>query len=77
MIENLLFNSLMLQKGFEVLAAVVMKRTIFWDIKPCNPLKVNQHFGGTRRLATYFHAGILLGLFHPEDGGDVSLQKVS
>jgi hypothetical protein len=28
--------------GFEVVAAVVMKSTIFWDVKPCSPLKVNR-----------------------------------
>jgi hypothetical protein len=27
--------------GFEVLTAVVMKSTIFWDITPCSLLKVN------------------------------------
>jgi hypothetical protein len=27
--------------GFEVLTAVVMKSTIFWDITPCSPLSVN------------------------------------
>jgi hypothetical protein len=27
--------------GFEVLTAVVMKSTIFWDIKPCSPLTLN------------------------------------
>jgi hypothetical protein len=27
--------------GFEVLTAVVMKRSIFWDITPCCPLKIN------------------------------------
>jgi hypothetical protein len=36
--------------GFEVLTAVVMKSTIFWDITPCSPLKVNRRFGGTYRL---------------------------
>jgi hypothetical protein len=36
--------------GFEVLTAVVMKSSIFWDITPCSPLKVNQRFGGTYRL---------------------------
>jgi uncharacterized protein YjiK len=36
--------------GFEVLTAVVMKSTIFWDIKPCSPLKVNRFFGGKYRL---------------------------
>jgi hypothetical protein len=36
--------------GFEVLTGVVRKRTIFWDITPCIPLKVNRRFGGTYRL---------------------------
>jgi hypothetical protein len=27
---------------FEVLAAVVIMSSIFWDITPCSPLKVNQ-----------------------------------
>jgi hypothetical protein len=33
--------------GFEVLTAMVMKSTIFWDITPCSPLNVNRRFGGT------------------------------
>jgi hypothetical protein len=33
-----------------VLTAVVTKATIFWDITPCSPLKVNRRFGGTYRL---------------------------
>jgi hypothetical protein len=50
--------------GFEVLTAVVMKSSIFWDITPCN-------------RATYFHAGFLLGLFFdPEHGGDMFLRNV-
>jgi hypothetical protein len=32
--------------GFEVLTAVVMKSTIFWDISTCSPLSVNRLFGG-------------------------------
>jgi hypothetical protein len=35
---------------FEVLTAVVMKSSIFWDTTPCSPLKVNRHFGGIVRL---------------------------
>jgi hypothetical protein len=35
---------------FEVLTAVVMKSTNFWDITPCSPLSVNRRFGGTYRL---------------------------
>jgi hypothetical protein len=33
--------------GFEVLTTVVMMSSIFWDITPCSPLKVNGRFGGT------------------------------
>jgi hypothetical protein len=36
--------------GFEVLTAVVMNNTVFWDVTPCSPLKVNRRFGGTYRL---------------------------
>jgi hypothetical protein len=32
--------------GFEVLTAVIMKSTIFWDITLCSPLSVNRRFGG-------------------------------
>jgi hypothetical protein len=32
---------------FEVLTAVVMKSTIFWDIKPCSPLRANRRLGET------------------------------
>jgi hypothetical protein len=39
-----------LQLGFEVLAAVVIKSSILWDITPCSPLKVNRRFGETYRL---------------------------
>jgi hypothetical protein len=68
-----------------------LKSTIFWDITPCSPLKINRHFGGTYRLhlhgrsisrarnyvATCFHAGFLIGLFFDrEDGGDMFLRNV-
>jgi hypothetical protein len=33
--------------GFEVLTAVVMKSTIFWDMTPCSPVNFNRRFGGT------------------------------
>jgi hypothetical protein len=34
----------------EVLTAVVIKSTIFWDITPRSLLSVNRRFGGTYRL---------------------------
>jgi hypothetical protein len=43
-------KSLIYRVGFEVLTAVVMKSTIFWDITSCSPLKVNRRFGRTYRL---------------------------
>jgi hypothetical protein len=36
--------------GFEVLTAVVMKSTIFWDRMLCSPLKVNRRFGSAHHL---------------------------
>jgi hypothetical protein len=33
--------------GSEVLAPVVMKSSVSWDITPCGPLKVSLRFGGT------------------------------
>jgi hypothetical protein len=59
-----------------------MKSTIFWDITPCSPLKVNQSFGGTyhlnlQGLATCFHSGFLIGVFFdPEDGDDMFLRNI-
>jgi hypothetical protein len=29
---------------------VVMKSSVYWDITPCNPVKLNQRFTGTYRL---------------------------
>jgi hypothetical protein len=66
-----------------------MKITIFWDIMPCGPLKVNRRFGGTSApsqgsnkmsvsilLVICFHAGISLGLYDSEDVGDMSLRNI-
>jgi hypothetical protein len=36
--------------GFEVLTAIIMKSSVFWDITPYSPLKVNQIFGEIYRL---------------------------
>jgi hypothetical protein len=36
--------------GFEVLTAVIVKSTIFWDITPCTPLKINGRIRGTYLL---------------------------
>jgi hypothetical protein len=33
--------------GFEVITVLVMKSSIFWDIKPCNSWKINRRFGIT------------------------------
>jgi hypothetical protein len=40
----------LLHVGTDVLIAVVMKRSIFWNITPCSLQKVNRHFGGKYRL---------------------------
>jgi hypothetical protein len=45
----LLFAIWIFYVGFDVLIAVVIKWTIFWDIKLCSLLKVNWLFRGTYR----------------------------
>jgi hypothetical protein len=74
--------------GFEVLTAVVMKSSIFWDITPCSLLKVNRGFGGTyrhhlqgRRISLArnqrerrWQAELCL-FFDPEDRGDMFLRN--
>jgi hypothetical protein len=45
--------------GFEVLTSVVMKISIFWDIAPCSPLKVNRCFGGTCFLRIQGRPGVI------------------
>jgi hypothetical protein len=78
--------------GFEALAAVVKKISVFWDITPCMPLKVSRHFGGTCRFQLQGwrvsrtrnqyeevsnHAGFFIYLlFNPEDRGDMFLRDV-
>jgi hypothetical protein len=67
-----------------------MKSSVFWDITPCSPLKVNGQFGGTCHLHLQ-GLGICqvrnwrgsrwqaeqLGIFiNPEDGGDIFLRNV-
>jgi hypothetical protein len=59
----------------------VLKSTIFWDITPWSPLRVNGRFGGTSPPSwgsskPSFHPGILLGLFGREDGGDMFFRNV-
>jgi hypothetical protein len=60
--------------GVEVLTAVVIKGSVFWDITPSSGLKnkprKNQAF-------CLLYAGFLLGLFFDfEDGGDMFLRNV-
>jgi hypothetical protein len=77
--------------GFEVLTAMVMKSSIFWDIPPWSTLKVNRRFGGTSRLhlqgrrisltepaCHQLSSRFLLGLFiDPKNGGDMLLWNVN
>jgi hypothetical protein len=56
---------------FEVLTAVVMKSSNFWDITPCSPLKVN--CSACHLLSHWFLVRLILD---PEDGGDMFLRNV-
>jgi hypothetical protein len=76
------------QTAFEIHAAVTFDSSIFWDILPCNPVKINRRFGGkysgsknkpSKKPAQIRqrHAGLLLGLlFYPEYGSDMFLRNV-
>jgi hypothetical protein len=59
--------------GFEVLTAVILKSSGFWDITPCSSSRVIR----MAEFATCFHAGFMLGLFFdPEDGSDMFVGSV-
>jgi hypothetical protein len=68
--------------GSEILTAVVMKNSIFWDITPRSLLKSTdvseEHVASILSSACYLlRAGFLRGLFFdPEDGGDMFLRNV-
>jgi hypothetical protein len=63
--------------GFTFPTAVVMKISIFWDMRPCSPLKVNRRFAFIFRLCYLPPSGVLLGLFfNSEDGGDMFIRNV-
>jgi hypothetical protein len=80
----------MINVGFEVLRAVVMKCSIFWDITTCSPLKINRRFGGICRLhiqgrrisqaRNQREAGsnqwLACFTFHSKDGGDLFRRNV-
>jgi hypothetical protein len=74
--------------GFEVLTAVIMRNSVFWDITPFSSLQFNQrsgeicrlHLQGTKiKQETSMEQvagsdGFLRDLFfHPEDGSDMFL----
>jgi hypothetical protein len=60
--------------GSEVLTAVVMKSSIFWDTTTCSPLKVNRRFGAT--YGSLLHESFLLvSLLKPEVEGYIFLQN--
>jgi hypothetical protein len=68
---------------FEVLTAVIMKSSIFWDITPRGPMKVNRIFGGTchlnledRRISQARNQRETDSKLSPEDGGDMFLRNV-
>jgi hypothetical protein len=49
--------------GFEVLKAVVMKSSIFWDIKPCSPFEIESKFPGCSTCSKSLYQLGSLGTF--------------
>jgi hypothetical protein len=79
-----------MEVGCEVLTAVVMKNTIFWDTMPCSTLSTDvseEHIASIFRVeeqaskalpGTCLHADFLLDLFfYLEDGSDTFLRNIS
>jgi hypothetical protein len=56
--------------GCEVLTAVVMNSSVFWDITTCSPLKVSHLQGGRKSKASNQHEASSL------NGGDMFLRNV-
>jgi hypothetical protein len=67
--------------GHEVLTAVVVKSSIFWNITTCNPLKIYRCFGDSRNQckarSKLLHAGFLLDLFFDLEYGGMFLRNVA
>jgi hypothetical protein len=72
--------------GFEVLTAVTLKSTVFWDVTSCSAVGVHWHFGGiydlhlldqrvnsARSQSAHSARGLLGLLLSSEDGGDIYL----
>jgi hypothetical protein len=66
------------------LGNITLNNSVFSDITPCSPFKVNRHFGGIcslhrrnkKRAWSRQHAELQAGfvlrlLFYPEDGGHI------
>jgi hypothetical protein len=43
-------NKIMLLLSIHMKMKIKLKGAVFWDVIPHNPVKVNQHFGGTCHL---------------------------
>jgi hypothetical protein len=70
---NSMLNTICKDVAFEALIAMTMKSSVFWDITPCSPVKLN------KRLlpCCLLHASFSLGLLSdPDDGGDMFLRNV-
>jgi hypothetical protein len=76
-----MFEKLSNSFGFEILTAVSMESSVFWDITQCSPAKVNRRFWGIYRFhiqgrivkqakKKQLYVCVLFGLFFcPEVGG--------
>jgi hypothetical protein len=62
--------------GFEVLTAVVMKSSVFWDITLCSQSMSRRSISPPSSLSNKPHAVTFLGLLDCKYGGDMFLRNV-
>jgi hypothetical protein len=69
--------------GSEVLTAVAIKRSVYWDITPCSPVRASRRFGGThvyflgQRVSQESNQQVSLSaLVKPQSEGSTFLRNV-
>jgi hypothetical protein len=62
--------------GFEVLTAVAVGSSVFWDTTPCSPVKIMSKPSKKPACCLRYAGFLLILVFGPEGGGDMLLRNV-